>query len=284
MMLPNFIVVGVAKAGTSSLHDYLRQHPEVFMPRAKDPGFFAFNGQTNRQRYRVRSREAYEALFAEVRGETVIGEVTDLYFDSVVAPANIAAAIPDARLIISLREPVSRAASLYHMLLRNRGINAGLSFLAALEHGRAVRFSYHESLKAWYDRFDRSRIRVVLFDDLTGNTLPTVQSLFDFVGADPRFVPAFKVHNPGGVPKSKWMHRLLSNGALRTWARDNLPGSWVHAAKDLRSRNLDRSKMRLSPEERERAAAYFRDDILRTQEITGLDLSRWLKPPEDGSA
>jgi Sulfotransferase domain len=277
MTLPNFLVVGVAKAGTSSLHGYLRQHPDVFMPRMKDPGFFAFNNQADPQRYKVRTREAYEALFAGVRGERAIGEVTDTYFRSRVAPANVKAAIPDVRIVVSLREPVSRAASLYHMMLRNRGVNAGLSFLAALERGEAVREGYHDSLKAWCDRFDRNRIRVILFDDLTGNTLATVQSLFGFLGVDPSFEPDLDVHNPGGVPKSKWMHRLMSNGRLRTWAR-NLPESWVHAAKDLRSRNLDRSKMQLSAEERERAAVYFRDDILKTQDLIGLDLSHWLRP------
>jgi Sulfotransferase domain len=278
MTLPNFLVIGVAKAGTSSLHGYLRQHPDIFMPRMKDPGFFAFNNQADPHRFKVRSREAYEALFVDLRGETAIGEVSDTYFDSRVAPANIAAAIPDARIIVSLREPASRAFSLYHMMLRNRGVNEGLSFIEALERGQGLRQGYHESLAAWFDHFDRSRIRVLLFDDLTRNTLSTVRSLFDFLGVGPDFTPEVKVLNPGGVPKSKWMHRIMSHPRLRAWARDALPESWVYAAKDLRSRNLDKSKMTMSEEERARASAYFRDDILKTQDLVGVDLSRWLEP------
>ena len=278
MSLPDFLVVGVAKAGTSSLHGYLRQHPDVFMPRMKDPGFFAFNNQADPLRFKVKSREDYEALFADVRGERAIGEVSDTYFDSRVAPANIAAAIPDARIIISLREPASRAFSLYHMMLRNRGVNEGLSFVEALERGQGLRQGYHESLEAWFDRFDRSRIRVVLFDDLTRNTLATVQSLFGFLGVDPGFTPELKVLNPGGVPKSKWVHRLMSNPRLRAWARDALPEAWVYAAKDLRGRNLDKSRMTMTEEERAAAGACFRDDVLRTQDLVGVDLSRWLAP------
>jgi Sulfotransferase domain len=278
MTLPNFLVIGVAKAGTSSLHGYLRQHPDIFMPRMKDPGFFAFNNQADPHRFKVRSREAYEALFVDLRGETAIGEVSDTYFDSRVAPANIAAAIPDARIIVSLREPASRAFSLYHMMLRNRGVNEGLSFIEALERGQGLRQGYHESLAAWFDHFDRSRIRVLLFDDLTRNTLSTVRSLFDFLGVGPDFTPEVKVLNPGGVPKSKWMHRIMSHPRLRAWARDALPESWVYAAKDLRSRNLDKSKMTMTEEERARASAYFRDDILKTQDLVGVDLSRWLEP------
>lgn len=279
MTLPNFLVIGVAKAGTSSLQAYLQQHPEVFVPRMKDPGFFAFNGKTDPQhRYKVKDRAAYEALFADVGGETAVGEVSDTYFDSRLAPANAAAAIPDARIVVSLREPVSRAFSLYHMMMRNRGVNEGMSFLEALERGQGLRQGYHEALSAWFTRFDRDRIHVVLFDDLTKDTLPAVQSLFGFLGVDEGFVPDLKVFNPGGVPKSKWMHRLMSNGRLRAWARDFLPESWVHAAKDLRSSNLDKSKMRLSDEEREIAATYFRDDVLKTQDLIGIDLSRWLRP------
>ena len=107
MTLPNFLVIGVAKAGTGSLHDYLRQHPEVFMPQKKDPRCFAFNGQADPLRFPVRSREDYEALFADVRGERAIGEVERRLLRSKVAPQNIKAAIPDARLIVSLREPAS---------------------------------------------------------------------------------------------------------------------------------------------------------------------------------
>ncbi len=285
MTLPNFLVIGVAKAGTSSLQDYLRQHPDVFVPRMKDPGFFAYNGRTDpNHRYKVKDRAAYEALFAEAGGATAVGDVSDTYFDSKIAPAAVAAAIPDARIVVSLREPASRAFSLYSMMMRNRGVNEGLSFLEALERGQGLRQGYHESLAAWFDRFDRSRIRVVLFDDLTRDTLPTVQSLFGFLGVDPGFAPELKVMNPGGVPKSKWVHRLMSHPRLRAWARDALPESWVYAAKDLRSRNLDKSRMTMTEEERAAAAACFRDDVLKTQDLVGIDLSRWLRPRDAEAA
>ena len=230
------------------------------------------------------SREAYEALFADVRGERAIGEVSDTYFISKAAVANIKAAIPEAQLIVSLREPASRAFSLYHMMLRNRGVNEGLSFIEALERGEGLQLGYHDSLKAYFDHFDRRRIRVVLFDDLTQDTLATVQSLFGFLGIDSDFTPELKVFNPGGVPKSKWLHRLMANPRLRAWARDTLPKSWVHAAKDLRSSNLDKSKMRMTEEEWARATAYFRDDVLKTEDLIDIDLSHWLEPRDARSA
>jgi hypothetical protein len=75
----------------------------------------------------------------------------------------------------------------------------------------------------------------------------------------------------------------MTNDHLRTWSRSYLPQSWVYAAKDLRSLNLDKTKMQMTEEERAVAYAFFRDDILRTQDLIGMDLSRWLRP-EDAKA
>ena len=97
-------------------------------------------------------------------------------------------------------------------------------------------------------------------------------------------MPDLKIDNPGGVPKSRWLHRLMTDARLRTWARNTLPGTWVSAAKDLRSFNLDRRKMRMTEEEREVASTFFRDDILRTQDLVGIDLSRWLRPDDAQAA
>lgn len=278
MTLPNFIIIGAPKAGTGSLRNYLRQHPEVFMTVRKDPRFFCYHGQTNRLRYPVTTLSEYEALFSAVRGEKAIGEATANYFWSKIAPERIQATIPEARLIVSLREPAQRAFSIYHMNLRTEGQNESLGFLPALKADPILQRAYYDDLKAYLDRFDRRQMKIILFEDLAGDPLATVQSLYRFLGVDPGFVPDLKVDNPGGVPKSRWLHRLMTDDRLRTWARNTLPEAWVAAAKDMRSFNLDKRKMRMTEEEREGAAAFFREDILKTQELIGMDLSRWLGP------
>jgi hypothetical protein len=280
MTLPNFLVIGAPKAGTGSFHDYLRQHPDVFIPIKKDPRWFCFTGQKNKDRYPIRSQEEYEALFEGVTTEKAIGESTALYFWSEVAPARIKATIPDAKLIVSLREPVQRAFSIYHMNLRTEGHNEGLSFLEALKVDKILQRTYHEALSAYLAHFDRSQFKIVLFEDLAKNTMATIQSVFEFLGVDPAFEPDLKISNPGGVPRSKWFHKLMTNDKLRTWSRTYLPESVVYKAKDLRSLNLDKAKMVLTEEERAVAYAFYRDDILRTQDLIGMDLSRWLRPED----
>ena len=278
--LPNFLVIGAPKAGTGSIRDYLRQHPEIFMPAKKDLRWFAYHGQTNRMRYPCASLAEYAAEFAAAGDAKARGEASDVYFWVQQAPARIAETLPDAKLVVSLREPAQRAFSIYHMNLRTEDKNRGLGFLEALETDPIVQRGYHDSLKAYLDRFARRQMKIILFEDLEKRTLQTAQDLYAFLGVRTDFVPDLKISNPGGVPRIRWLHKLMTDDRVRTWSRTWLPESWVYAAKDLRSRNLDRSRMRMTAEERAAARAFFREDLLRTEELIGIDLSRWLKPED----
>jgi hypothetical protein len=112
-VLPNFLIVGAGRSGTTSLYEYLRQHPQVFMSRVKEPNYFAFEGEIPHgpgaawlRATSVRTREAYEALFAEAGSARAIGEASARYLRSEGAPERIHALLPDARLVGILRNPV----------------------------------------------------------------------------------------------------------------------------------------------------------------------------------
>ncbi len=274
MTLPNFLIIGAPKAGTTSLYDYLRAHPEIFMTRIKGTRFFCYKGAAKSFDYPVTTLEEYEAQFAEVRGEKAIGEATALYFEFPDAARRISETLPEAKFIACLREPVQRAFSIYHMNLRDRGTNAGKSFLQALETDPALRKMYYDGLKPFYDRFNRSQMKIILFEDLAGDTAGTVLGLFEFLGVDPNFVPPLKISNPGGAPRLQAVHNLLVNKRLRAFGRHYLPESLVRAAKDLRSTNFKKHAM--TPAERAGARRFFDEDIRRTQDLVGIDLSHWL--------
>jgi hypothetical protein len=276
--LPNFLVIGAPKAGSGSLYDYLRPHPDIFMTEMKEPRFFAYNGQQDRLKYPVRTLEEYEALFEGVRHEKAIGEATPIYFWFKDSPQRIKDVIPDARLIVSLREPVQRAFSIYHMNLRTRGRNEGRSFLEALATDEVLQRKYRSSLQPYFDRFERERIKVILFDDLAKDTAGTVRCLFEFLGVDPDFRPDFRISNPGGVPKSKQLHRLLTDNRIRLLGRRYFPEPVVDLVKNVRSSNLAKDKMVMTDAEREAAYGFFERDILETQDLIGMDLSHWLHP------
>jgi hypothetical protein len=273
--LPNFLVIGAPKAGTTSLHLHLRAHPQVFMPELKEPRFFGYEGEGERMKFPIRTLEEYEALFAGVTGETAIGEATPHYLVYPRAAERIRDLLPRARLIASLRDPVERAYSVYQMNLRNKGVNEGVPFVRAMETDRNLRETYADMLRRYFDRFPPERIAVILLEDLERDPAATMQGLYRFLGVDPDFRPDLgKIANPGGEPRSKLLHRLLTDPRLRGLSRTALPAPVVERLRALRSRNL--AKAPLPPEDRRKAIGFFREDILRTQELIGRDLSAWL--------
>ena len=182
--------------------------------------------------------------------------------------------LPQARLIAALRDPAERAFSVYQMNLRNRGRNRATPFAEALATDVNLRQGYAKYLERWFGLFDRSQFRIVLFEEIAKAPLETVQGLFGFLGVDDGFAPETSVSNPGGLPRVKLVHDLLSNERVRGLGRI-LPEPLLARARDLRARNLKRQGM--TPDERRLAAAFFRDDVLRTQELIGRDLSAWLR-------
>ena len=276
MTLPNFLVIGAPKAGTTSLHLHLRAHPEIFMPELKEPRFFGYEGEGERLKFPIRTLEEYTALFDAVTDETAIGEATPHYLVYPGAAQRIHDLIPEARLIASLRDPVERSYSVYQMNLRNRGVNDGVPFVEAMRTDRNLRETYADMLARYFALFPAGQLKVILLEDLEKAPQATMRGLYGFLGVDPGFLPAdlSKVANPGGEPRSKLLHGLLSDPRLRQLSRAFLPAAAVERLRALRSRNLQ--KQPLAPEDRRAAIGFFRDDILRTQDLIGRDLSSWL--------
>ena len=127
MVLPNFLIIGAAKSGTTSLYSYLNQHPQVYFSPFKEPRFFALEGkEVNYQgpsqvvnQKAINTIDEYEKLFAGVTDEVAIGEASTLYLYSPEAPAKIKQYIPQVKLIAILRNPIDRAYSGYCHLVRD---------------------------------------------------------------------------------------------------------------------------------------------------------------------
>src|SRR5437588_7141599 len=122
---PNFLIAGAAKAGTTSLHDYLGQHPDIYMSTFKEPNYFVPG-------YAYEDWEDYLALFAGARGETAVGESSTGYLYCEESPLRIKSTLGDVKIILILRNPARRAASLYWWMVREGYENAP-SFADALE-------------------------------------------------------------------------------------------------------------------------------------------------------
>jgi len=185
--LPNFLVIGAMKTGTTSLYNYLRHHPEVFMPNVKEVNFF------NPMRNWRRGAEWYEEQFqgADERVKA-IGEASTSYtkYPWVQGvPARIAAVLGDIRLIYVIREPVERMRSHY---LHNLGTGQEWRSIEEAfdqEPMYANISRYALQIEQYLPYFDRDRLLIVESEQLRANRMTTLRRVFEFLDVDPEWVP-----------------------------------------------------------------------------------------------
>jgi hypothetical protein len=301
MTMPNFLLIGAAKSGTSSLYYYLKQHPQIYMPASRDnkePDFFTLEGESPERlgpnglfvmKNAVTTLAEYQQLFKDVNDEVAIGEASTSYIYSQKAPERIHHHIPSAKLIAILRDPVERAFSHFLFSLSNgrepipdfektlqaepERIAKGWSF----QWHHQQRGFYCQQLKRYYDTFGSSQIRVYLFEDILQRPNQLCQDIFEFLEVDPSFTPQTqKQHNPTNVPKNQALNQLLNRpNPWKTAAKTFLPDRLLKkTAAYLKKQNLGKPK--LTPKLRRQLVQVYRDDILQLQELIDRDLSQWL--------
>lgn len=304
MTLPNFLIIGAAKAGTSSLYYYLKQHPQIYMPSSrtqKEPDFFALEGQTleypgPKGIFKINNRitdiETYRALFSNVTNEIAIGEASTLYIYSKKAPGRIKHYIPNTKLIAILRDPIERAYS-HYLYWASLGFEPDTDFdfvkAIAQEQTRidkgwnaswhyVQRGFYYIQLKRYFDLFDPSQIKIYLYEDLLQNRLALAQDIFDFLGVDKNFIPNVeKTHNKTEAPKNKTLNTLLNRpNPIKSILKAFFPAQLrKNFAERLKKQN--QGKPKLSPKIRRQLIEVYREDILQLQDLIKRDLSSWLE-------
>ena len=299
--LPNFLVIGAGKAGTSSLYFYLKQHPQVFMSEIKETNFFVYDaqnpmdlGQDASKRFQIRSLEAYRALFKEAVAARAIGEASPWYLVDPGAAERIRHHLPGAKLVAILRDPAERAFSAYSMYVRD-GLEPR-TFARAIadeEHGawdHALRRAqkhyvsdgyYARHLRVYCDLFERSQIAVYLYEDLQTDALSLMRRLYGFLGVDDSFVPETgRRHNPSGLPRNPLLRPLVhKRSILTTTMRRVLPDRLRPRARAAQNALRDRYAQAappLPPESRTMLIKKYREDIIELQDLIRRDLRHWL--------
>lgn len=228
--LPDFLIIGAARAGTTALHSYLRQNPNVFMPKSKEPNFFCFEGETLKCKgpgadyinNSVVDIEAYRAMFAPASEGSICGEASPLYLYSPKAPERIHHHIPDVRMVVILRNPIDQALSHYLYAVKQR-IEPLDDFAEALEaederlaagwqplfgYSRFPR--YAEQLSRYFRLFDRDQFLIRTYEDLQTDPQALIADITEFIGADTGFRPDVSSQlNAGGVPRSRLFQDFL---------------------------------------------------------------------------
>ncbi len=303
-ILPNFLVIGAAKAGTTSLYYYLKQHPQIYMPLSKEqkePDFFALEGEPLeypgphgifKLKNPITNLQTYSTLFNPVTTETAIGEASTVYIYSAKACERIHHYLPEVKLIAILRDPVERAYS-HYLFWASQGFepDTDLDFAKAIaletqriEAGWShnwhylARGFYYVQLQRYFDRFDSHQIRIYLYEDLLENPAKLLQDIFRFLGVEDSFQPDIaEIHNKTEVAKNLTLNALLNRpNLIKAIVKSLLPkGLRQNLATTIKQYN--KGKPKLSPKIRKQLIAVYREDILKLQDLIGRDLSKWLE-------
>ena len=303
---PNLFIIGAQKAGTTAVARRLQRHPETFVTRVKEPNFFCLDIRADRfarafRKLRIESEQAavararhedvlyayiesptlYAGLFDGAEGHALRCEASVTYLFSPAAAEAIGRLLPDARIVVILRDPVLRALSHYRMQVR-AGVESEPDFVKAVlaDHRRApVAWGqkqlyveaglYARQLRPWFATVPRQRIHVAFFETLLQRQDPEVVAALDrFLGVAPSPDAVVEGANAGGDPRSPLLNRLLYRTGLKGVIQRALPAGLKDRGKQLFYAGAPST---LSAESRARLAPLFAED--------GADLERLLDEP-----
>lgn len=305
--LPTFVIIGAGKSGTTAIHEYCDQHPEVFMTRVKETNFFELEDQKisytvkedperlHHYPQSINNLEDYKNLYLEAEGtEKALGETSPMYLYGKRAPTNIKKNVPEIKIVAILRQPIDRLYSRYLHLSRD-GHQPTEHFEDALDQSTiwwkrndlVTEGFYYTHLKRYYDLFNEKQIKIFLYEDLRQDSERIMRELFDFIGVDSTFRPSLETeYNVSGKPKNPIIDKLIGSNSILIKTAKSIAPNLISRLKnspaaqkqltDLRKKNLDRSK--LSAEIRNRFLdEVYGDEIQKLSKLLARDLSHWMK-------
>lgn len=275
-MLPNFIIAGAEKSGTSTLAFHVSRHPDVYMPERKELHFFE-NAHTF-----SKGIEWYRQWFAGWNNEVAVGECTPFYMYVADAAERIKQYLPDARLIFILRNPVDRAYSNYwHQV---RGGKERLAFEDAIEReaSRVKKGGYHnltysylqkgfysEQLKRFYTLFGPDQLLIVRFEDMAAHPQSVLADVFRFLGVDP-------LRGPQAVHEKKNRAIVPRFIGMQFFARRIFGRSiFFRAIARLNLKLGETAYLPMGKETRQQLNRYYSKEIESLERLTGVGFDAW---------
>lgn len=304
MPMPTFIIIGAPKTGTSSIFNYVGQHPDAFTSTPKEPCFFLFDravpkfagpGDDTFYSTTIGDIAQYSALFEKAGCKKAIGEASTLYLQHEDTPRRIFTHLPEVKLIVLLRNPVERAYSHYIMhRLQNREPESFARALDLENMRRAQNWAadwqytgngfYHEHIQRYLTLFPKDQLLIKLYDDFERDPVRFMSEIFRFLEIDDSFVPAMNTrYNITGLPRSPAIRFLLtSRHPVRQALKGLIPHTIrSHARNRLRQRYL--TKPAMPADCRTRLETLYRPDIHRLEHLLDRSLAHWFTEQADNA-
>ncbi|MBZ8179401.1 sulfotransferase family protein [Oscillatoria salina] len=303
MKQPSFFIVGAPKSGTTALCKYLAQHPEIFIPPAKELNYFNTDLNPNRK---AKNLTEYLALFTPGEGK-VCGEGSTSYLRSKNAAQEIKAFNPQAKIIIMLREPVSLLYSFHSQNLYNGNSEDIQDFQLAMEteferrQGKKIPskctnpeilfyrniVNFTEQIQRYFDTFGRERVKIILFDDYKQDTAKTFREILEFLEVNPNFSTEFTAMNSNKKVRSTILQQLVKYPPSKILEIGKyflpLPRQQRRAILEklkgiLKKANTEKTTRKpLNPEFQHSLQQEFAPEVERLSQLLGRDLTHWRK-------
>ncbi len=290
--LPNFLIVGAAKSGTTSLFDQLCRHPEVFEPYIKEPGFFIPLNQYSS----ISNWKDYQKIFKGAEDSKAIGEASVTYLFDPKSPELIKDKLgEDVKILIILRNPIDMSHSLW--LHRKRDMKEDLSFFDALEKRDTYkndretnsntieydwdylnRAKFYEQVKRYTDHF--KNVKVLIFENYVKNVDEEFPRICEYLGINSNVKIDLQAKNTAYKPKFSLIQKLLTYQlSFKDTLKKFLPHSWLVKLKSsVESLNQEEiNKEALSPEERLKLVPLFAEDVKSLSVLLNIDLGEYWK-------
>jgi len=305
-MKPNLFIVGQPKSGTTALHQFLGQHPEIYMSSIKEPHFFCsdFHLESDRaygkQRFfDFRSESAYLQLFNKAKNVKIAGESSTNYLYSQVAAEKIHNFNPDAKIIIILREPAKYLYSLHSHYVKFTEENEP-DFLTALslESKRreeeeflssrvtspsylyySQRIQYYQQVKRYCDRFDPKQIKVIIFEEFKSANETIFKEVLEFLEVDCSFSPEYAAVNVNKEVKFKSINSLINNPLVKSISKNILSQEFNEFVRDNIVEKFlwhQAPKVKMPAAIQAQLREQYRPEVVKISELLALNLiTKW---------
>lgn len=291
-MLPDFIGIGAPKAATTWISRCLSEHPEIFVAEIKETDYFSW-------RYKSTDISFYESHFENGLGKNAVGEISTSYLSSKEAPGRAYRTVPEAKIFVSLRNPVDQVYSHFWHLHRqdfHSGEHSPDSFEEAIDvyPDKLLRpAKYYKNLSRWLKYYKRNQLHIIIYENISVNPLSTIQDLFCFLDVDNTVVPSIiekkgrsvrKGSSPKGENWEKAYRAVYDFLVEKVYGpmRKSIGDSTADKVKNLlKVREIMEAVFRekgypdMKKSTRHRLKNYFREDIESLESLIDHDLSSW---------
>jgi len=276
-MWPNFFIVGASKSGTTSLYAYLERIPDIYMSPLKEPHFFHDKSFKLFSRS-ITDKSEYLKLFELKTRQIAIGEASTSYLQDPKSAKLIHEQIPDAKIIIILRDPCQRIFSGYLMFKSEGRMKMSFHKLITTQPSWLESGLYYSQVKRFIDTFGPKQVKILIFEEFIKDPKAVIKEILKFLQVDNELPENFeKIYNPYSAPRGKISQKIVSSKKISKISDQLIPKSlkWKLKEKIILKKQ---KRPDITNEESIILENYYREDVKKLQNLLKRNLPwKWIE-------